>query len=178
MRFQWLPTQYTFPQVWLLHFQNWLYSLKLSSGTLSARSLFDFSIRLAPHSGHLVSAMLVSQRMPKELAILANLSSSVSPTTREDTIFFATARWCNSLSLVSRTILFSTAIVRRSLSFALASYLTSYPSIRNHLASPPSIPSTRNLIRAFRFSELFRCLALLLSLPRDKQPAHSRWWCE
>src|SRR2546430_16692767 len=53
MCFQWLPTQYTFSQLWLLHFQNWSYVLRLSSGTSSAMSLFDFSIRLAPHSGHL-----------------------------------------------------------------------------------------------------------------------------
>src|SRR5437879_9546226 len=72
----------------------------------------------------------------------------------------------------------SPAIVRRSLSFAPASYLTSYPSTRNHLASPPSIPSTRNLIRVLRFSEPFRRQAFRGSLPRCRRPTLSRWWCE
>src|SRR2546421_7588594 len=72
----------------------------------------------------------------------------------------------------------SPAIVRTSLSLAPASYLTSYPSIRNHLASPPSIPSTRNLIRVLRFSEPFHHHAFLRSLPRGRRPTHSRRWCE
>src|SRR5712664_3703508 len=72
----------------------------------------------------------------------------------------------------------SPAIARSSLSFALASYRTSYPSIRNHLASPPSIPSTRNLIHAFRFPKSFHRQVFLQFLPRDRQSDHLRRWCE